>query len=218
MIEQDKVAFFKYGEKEIEHLKKADKRLADVIDKIGMVKRPVIPDLFAALVNSIVGQQISTKAHQTIWIRMQKEFGEITSMSIDSFSKEKLQQAGITFKKAGYIKSISQRILNGDFDINSLHSMSDEEVCRKLSQLDGIGVWTAEMLMLHSMQRPNILSYGDLAIHRGLRMIYHHREIDKERFSKYWKRYTPYASVASLYLWAVSAGSIAGVKDYISKK
>ena len=96
--------------------------------------------------------------------------------------------------------------------------MSDEEVCAKLSELNGIGVWTAEMLMIFSMQRPNVLSYGDLAIHRGLRMVYQHRKIDKEKFNKYWKRYTPYASVASLYLWAVAGGAIDGMKDFAAKK
>ena len=64
------------------------------------------------------------------------------------------------------------------------------------------------------MQRPNILSFGDLAILRGIRMIYHHRKVDKELFEKYRKRYSPYCSVASLYLWAVSGGAIAEMKDY----
>jgi len=90
--------------------------------------------------------------------------------------------------------------------------MPDKEVCAKLSALDGVGVWTAEMLMIFSMQRPNVLSYGDLAIHRGLRMVYRHRKIDKAKFNRYWKRYTPYASVASLYLWAVAGGAIDGMK------
>lgn len=209
---------FQYGEKEVEHLKKVDKRLAEVIDRIGMIKRPVIPDLFTALVHSIVGQQISTKAHHTVWERMETELGEITPAIIDSLPLEKLQQFGITFKKAAYIKSVTQKIITAEFDINSLHSMSDEEVCIRLSQLDGIGVWTAEMLMIFSMQRPNILSYGDLAILRGLRMVYHHRKIDKAKFNKYRKRYTPYASVASLYLWAVACGAVDGMKDYAPKK
>jgi len=143
--------------------------------------------------------------------------GEITPVVIDSQSLEKLQQFGITFKKAGYIKSVAQKIITNEFDINSLHSLSDEEVCAKLSELNGIGVWTAEMLMIFSMQRPNVLSYGDLAILRGLRMVYHHRKIDKTQFNKYWKRYTPYASIASLYLWAVAGGAIDGMKDYVPK-
>ncbi|MDR2920875.1 MAG: DNA-3-methyladenine glycosylase 2 family protein [Tannerella sp.] len=210
--------YFQYGEKEVEHLKRVDKRLAVVIDQIGMVKRSVIPDLFTALIHSIIGQQISTKAHQTVWERMETELGKITPAVIDNLPLEKLQQFGITFKKAAYIKSVAQKIITAEFDINSLYSMSDEEVCVRLSELDGIGIWTAEMLMIFSMQRPNILSYGDLAILRGLRMVYHHRKIDKAKFNKYWKRYTPYASVASLYLWAVACGAVEGMKDYAPKK
>lgn len=210
--------YFQYGEKQIEYLKKTDKRLAAIIDQVGMIKRAVNPDLFSALVNSIIGQQISTKANQTIWLRMLNELKEITPSVIDNLSQEQLQKFGITFKKADYIKSTAQKIITKEFDINSLHSLSDEEVCTKLSELDGIGRWTAEMLMLHSMQRPNILSYGDLAIIRGLRMVYRHRIIDKAKFNKYWKRYTPYASVASIYLWAVAGGAIEGIKDPAPKK
>ncbi|MDR1119975.1 MAG: DNA-3-methyladenine glycosylase 2 family protein [Dysgonamonadaceae bacterium] len=210
--------YFKYGKKEIEQLKRADKRLAAVIERIGMIERPIIPDIFSALVHSIVGQQISTKAHQTIWERMKRETGKISPDTVDRLSLETLQQFGMTFKKAAYIKSAARKITAGEFDINSLHSMSDEEVCLKLSELDGVGIWTAEMLMLFSMQRPNVLSYGDLAIHRGLRMLYHHRKIDKVKFNKYWKRYTPYASTASLYLWAIAGGAVEGMKDYAQKK
>jgi DNA-3-methyladenine glycosylase II len=210
--------YFKYGDKEIAHLKRADKRLAAVIERIGVIERPVIPDLFSALVHSVIGQQISTKAHQTVWERMQKELKEITPDFIDGLPLEELQKLGTTFKKAAYIKLIAQKIISEEFDINSLYSMPDEEVCAELSGLNGIGVWTAEMLMIFSMQRPNILSYGDLAIHRGLRMVYHHRKIDRAKFDNYWKRYTPYASVASLYLWAVAGGAIEEMKDYAPKK
>ena len=204
--------YFQYGEKEIEHLKRADRRLAEVINQVGMIERAVNPDLFSALVHCIVGQQISAKAQQTVWQRMLKEFGNITPAGIDSLPVEKLQQCGITFKKAGYIKAAAQKIRTNEFDINALHAMTDEEVCAKLAGLNGIGVWTAEMLMIFSMQRPNILSYGDLAIHRGLRMVYGHQKIDRETFNKYRKRYTPYASVASLYLWAVAGGAVVDMR------
>ena len=210
--------YFQYGEKEVEHLKKVDKKLAAIIDQIGMIERTVNPDLFSALVHSIVGQQISTRAHQTVWERIQKEIGEVAPVVIDNLTLEKLQQFGITFKKAGYIKSVARKIQTNEFDINSLHSMPDEEVCARLSQLNGVGIWTAEMLMIFSMQRPNVLSYGDLAIHRGLRMVYRRQKIDKAEFNKYWKRYTPYASVAGLYLWAVAGGAIDGMKDYMPEK
>lgn len=209
--------YFLYGEKETAYLKKKDKRMAEVIDKVGMVKRRVIPDLFAALVHSIVGQQISTKAHETIWEKMTGALGKVTPEKILCLSRKELQSFGITFKKADYIRSAAQKVVSGEFDIHALHAMSDSEVCAKLSELDGIGIWSAEMLMLFSMQRPNVLSYGDLAIQRGLRMVYHHRKIDRKLFEKYRKRFSPYCSVASLYLWAVAGGAIEGMKDYAPK-
>lgn len=209
--------FFQYGETEIAYLKQADKRLAEVIDRIGKVERRVIPDLFAALVHSIVGQQISTKAHETIWGRIENALGKVTPEAIDRLSMEELQGFGITFKKAAYIRNTTRKVMDGTFDIQALYTMDDNEVCTRLSELDGIGVWSAEMLMLFSMQRPNILSFGDLAIQRGLRMVYHHRKITRELFEKYRRRFSPYNSVASLYLWAVAGGAIEGMKDYAPK-
>ncbi len=210
--------FFKYGTKEIEHLKGKDQRLAEVIDKIGMIKRPVIPDLFQALMHAIIGQQISTKAHTTIWERMKTAFPVITPESVSKASDRELQQIGISFRKIEYMQDIARQIEKKEFDLQALYAMDDKTICTELSQLRGIGVWTAEMLMIFSMQRSNVLSYGDLAILRGLRMLYHHRAIRKKNFVKYWRRYTPYASVASLYLWAVAGGAIPDMKDYATKK
>ena len=208
---------FIYGDKEIEYLKTRDKRLAEVIDKVGKVEREVIPDLFAALVNSIIGQQISTRAHRTIWKRMLDELGEITPVRIDGMNVESLQKFGITFKKAEYLKKAAQKVIHGELDIEALGNMSDEEVCARLVQIDGVGIWTAEMLMLFSMQRQNVLSYGDLAILRGMRMVYHHRKITRDMFARYKRRLSPYASVASLYFWAVAGGAVAGMRDYAPK-
>ncbi len=209
--------YFKHGQKEIEYLKGKDKKLAEVIDKIGTIKRVVIPGLFPALINSIVGQQISTKAHKTIWERIKTGIGDITPITINNCSPDELQGFGLTFRKVGYMQAAAHKVLNGEFDITALYKMTDGEVCAELSKLKGVGLWTAEMLMIFSMCRPNILSYGDLAILRGLRMIYHHREITKPKFNKYWKRYSPYASTASLYLWAVAGGAIPGMRDYAYK-
>lgn len=210
--------YFQYGEKEIAHLKKADKRMAEVIDRIGPIRRETIPDLFTALVHSIVGQQISTKAHITIWRRITSELGEITPDRIVSLPPERLQGFGLSYRKVGYIRSAARKILSGELDIDALKEMSDREVCERLTGLDGIGRWTAEMLMIFSMQRPDILSFQDLAILRGLRMVYHHRDIDRSRFEHYRKRFSPYGSVASLYLWAVAGGALPGLKDYAPRK
>ncbi len=134
-------------------------------------------------------------------------------------SDEELQRFGISFRKVAYIKSAALKIAKGELDIQSLYGKTDVEVTERLSELAGIGIWSAEMLMLFSMQRRDIFSYGDLAIQRGLRMVYHHRQVSRELFEKYRRRYSPYGSVASLYLWAVAGGAIDGMKDYaVSKK
>ena len=202
-----------YGEKEIAYLKRVDPALGKIIDQIGPVEREVIPDLFTSLVNAIVGQQISAKAAETVWSRMVERFKEITPETIGTASVEDIQQSGMSMRKATYIKEAAQKVLNGELDIAALETLSDEEVCKQLSALNGIGVWTAEMLMTFSMQRPDIMSWDDLAIHRGLRMLYRHRKINKKLFEKYRRRYSPYNTVASLYLWTI-AGGVGGLKDY----
>lgn len=88
----------------------------------------------------------------------------------------------------------------------------------ELSSLKGIGIWTAEMLLLFCLQRPNVFSYGDLAIRRGIRMVYHHRKVSREQFEKYCRRFSPYCSVANLYFWAVAGGAILEMRDYAPKK
>lgn len=213
MMEQ----FFQYGEKEIEYLKGRDKRLAEVIDKVGMVRRRVIPDIFTALVYSIVGQQISTKAQESVWRRIEAMLGEVTPTRVLSSTPEQLQSAGLSFRKVEYIRDAARRFEAGEFDADTLSGFSDEEIVEKLTQLKGVGVWSAEMLMLFSMQRPDVLSFGDLAILRGLRMVYHHRHIDSKLFDRYRRRFSPYNSVASLYLWAVAGGAVEGMKDYAPK-
>lgn len=210
--------YFQYGDTELFYLKSKDKRLAEIIEKVGVVKRRVIPDLFAALVHSIIGQQISTKAHESIWQKTIDKFGEITPRIILSVTPDELQSVGLSFRKVEYIRSAAEKVLSGEFDIEALNSMTDEEVCNRLSSLKGLGIWSAEMLMLFSMQRPDILSFGDLAIQRGLRMIYHHRSIDRKLFEKYRRRFSPYCSVASLYIWAVAGGVVEGMKDFAQKK
>lgn len=161
--------YFTYGEKEISHLKARDPVLGQAIDRIGMIKREVHTELFAALVNSIVGQQISTKAQVTVWNRMKEGLVEVTPQKVGQCTKEELQSFGISFRKAEYIKTAAERVLNGSLDLRGLSEAEDEQVKQELTKLPGVGVWTAEMLMTFSMQRPDIVSYSDLAIQRGMR-------------------------------------------------
>ena len=209
--------YFEYGDKETDYLRQKDKRLAEVIDRVEHIHRAVDGDLFSSVVHHIIGQQISTKAQQTVWRRMQERFGEVTEETIAGASIEDLQSQGMTFRKAEYIKDFCRRITSGEFDLQAVSQMSDAEAIAALSSLKGIGVWTAEMILLFCLQRPDVLSYGDLAIQRGLRMVYHHREVTPQLFEKYRRRFSPYGSVASLYLWAVAGGAIPEMKDYQSR-
>lgn len=212
------IKYFPYGDTEIDYLKKKDKKLAEVIEQIGPIQREVEGDLFESVVRHIVGQQISTKAQRTVCGRLDDLLGNMSAESILDVGTEALQQCGMSFRKAEYITDFAQKIHAKEFDLDALYDLSDEEVIARLTTLRGIGVWTAEMLLLFSMLRPDVLSYGDLAIVRGLRMIYHHRNIDRKRFEVYRRRFSPYGSTASLYIWAVAGGAIEGMKDYAPKK
>ena len=209
--------YFEYGENEITYLRNKDKKLSEVIDQIGMIEREVDTDLFSAVVHHIIGQQISTKAQATIWQRMKETLGEVNAETILSADISKLQSLGMTFRKAEYITDFARKVHEGVFDLETVAQMSDEAAIKELASLKGIGVWTAEMILLFCLQRPDIFSYDDLAIQRGLRMVYHHRKIDRKLFEKYRRRFSPYCSVASLYLWAVAGGAISEMRDYKPK-
>lgn len=210
--------YFIYGDEEIEYLKSKDKILGGVIEKIGHIERVTDTDLFSSVVHHIIGQQISTKAQETIWQRLKDELGEVNAENIYKTDISRLQSLGISFRKAEYIKDFADKVHSGSFNLQDILEMSDEEAIKALVSLKGIGVWTAEMILLFCLQRPDIFSFDDLAIQRGLRMVYHHRKIDRKLFEKYRRRFSPYCSVASLYLWAVSGGAIPEMKDYAPKK
>ena len=209
---------FLYDEKAIDYLKTKDKTLGKIIDTIGHVERATDDDLFTSVIHHIIGQQISTKALTTIWQRMQDDLEIINVETIVQASITKLQSYGMTFRKAEYIQDFALKVKNGSLDLEALWDKSDDEVISELSSLKGIGKWTAEMILLFCMQRLDVFSYDDLAILRGLRMVYRHRKIDYKLFEKYRRRYSPYGSVASLYLWAVAGGAIPELTDPAIKR
>ena len=212
------MVYFAYGDKELNYLKKKDKRLAAVIEKAGYIRRELFPDIFVSLVNSIAGQQISRKAKASVWQRFVTLLGgQVTPQAIDAVTEDELRACGLSGRKAVYIKRLAAKVLAGKLDFASFAQMSDEEVCAELTKLDGIGEltkldgigkWTAEMQLIFSLGRANILSGGDVAIQNGLKLLYRHKKITPALVAKYHKRYSPYASVASFYLWALANGDV----------
>ena len=205
--------YFQYGAEATGYLTKKDKRLGRIIARIGPVEREVDPDLFSAVVHHIIGQQISTRAQLTVWNRMRAALGTVNAETILAAGVPKLQSLGMTFRKAEYITDFAEKVRVGAFDPAAVAAMPDAEAIAALSSLRGVGVWTAEMILLFCLQRPDIFSFDDLAIRRGLRMVYRHRTITRALFEKYRRRFSPYGSVASLYLWAVSGGAIPELTD-----
>ena len=210
--------YFKCSDCELDYLKSKDRRLGAVIDRIGVLRRPVNPDLFSALVYCVVGQQISGRAQQAIMNRLIDGCPEMTPAAISALSIDRFRDFGISARKAEYILGIGRMFRSGELDPKRLRQMSDAEVIQTLTRLKGIGVWTAEMVLLFSLRRPDVLSFGDLGIHRGMRMVYRHRAISREQFEKYRRRLSPCGSAASLYFWEVAGGAIPELTDPAPKQ
>jgi DNA-3-methyladenine glycosylase II len=196
--------YFDYGQEEIDYLKSVDATLGAAMARMGKVERVIIPDLFTALVYAIVGQLISVKAVRTIWERMQHQFGEISPQNMAVQTADEIQKCGMTMKKAVCIHNISHTVVQGAFILEELYGLSDAEVIKKLMTLNGVGKWTAEMLLINSMERRDVVSWGDIAIRRGMMKLYGLSTITKELFEQYRLRYSPLGSVASIYLWEIS--------------
>lgn len=192
-----------YGKKELNHLKSVDPKLNLYIKKIGKIKRKVNTDLFSALVESIISQQISTTAATTVTNRLIALVGELTPENILKYSLEDIQKCGLSFRKVSYIKGVVDSFINKEINVLHLKTLSDEEIIKELVKLHGIGIWTAEMLLIHTFLRPNVLSYNDLGIKRGIKIVYNLLSLSKEQFEYYKNLYSPYGTTASLYFWEI---------------
>lgn len=194
---------FPITEEMLTELKAKDDRLACVIHHVGMIEREVFDDLFIALVHSIVSQQISNAALQTVWKRLCICVGVITPEAICACSEDSLRQCGLSLRKVEWLKEMSQKVLDQSFDLESIYSMSDEEAIETLIQLKGIGRWSAEMICIFALQRVNILSLDDLGIRKGLCRLYHLDTLTKKQGRMFQQRFAPYNTIASFYLWYV---------------
>lgn len=193
--------YFTYTEKETGYLKSQDEKLAQLITATGHIYRDVNPDLYDALIDSIIGQQISTAAHNTIRKRIADRYVKLTKEKVNSLTDEELQSLGLSWRKVSYIRDITGKITSGELDTDALQKMDDERVIKELIQLKGVGRWTAEMVLTFSMQRPDVLSYGDLAIRRGIMKLYGLEELNEEQFHLLTDRFSPYRTTAALYFW-----------------
>jgi DNA-3-methyladenine glycosylase II len=201
---QKKPVYLEYGDREIAHLTEADGKLGAYIARIGKLMRPVEPDGFVALTDCMISQQISGKAAATIAGRLRERVGEMTPAALLELDGEGYRSCGISARKAGYLRGAAEAVMSGRLDFSALSALEDEEVVRCLTALPGVGVWTAQMLLIFSLQRRDILSFGDFGIRRGLTRLHGEQAVQREAFERYRRLYSPYGTVASLYLWEIA--------------
>jgi len=152
---------------------------------------------FARLVNSIIGQQLSTKAAKTIRERVRHSLGEVTPGSIAFADNETLRACGLSGAKIRYIKNLSLQVRNKILDFSALPELPPEAAIKELTKISGIGQWTAEMFAMFGLRHSNILPLGDAGLKRAVKKLYGNTA-ELEAFGKRWK---PYCSIASWYLW-----------------
>jgi DNA-3-methyladenine glycosylase II len=189
--------------KALDHLKKSDAILASIIARVGPCKMAYRDPTFEMLARAIVFQQLSTKAARTIYGRLEEAAGgALTPESIQNLSVGEMRRAGLSRQKLGYIRDLAEHALSGKVDFAKLPAMSDEEVIESLTDIKGVGVWTAHMFLLFSLRRPNVLPVGDLGVRMAIQRAYKKRKMPTpkqvEQIAKGWH---PYCSFAAWYLW-----------------
>ena len=187
----------------VRHLKKSDPILRAVIERVGPYRMEKEIPRFHTLARAIIYQQLHGKAAATICQRLMQLAGNpLTPEGILKLSDEQMRGVGLSKQKMSYLRDLAQKTHSGTVQFMRLRELPDEEVIEHLTQVKGIGVWTAHMFLMFALQRPNVLPTGDLGIQSAMRKHYNKRKLPKpkqmEKIAKCWE---PYRSVACWYLW-----------------
>ena len=194
--------------KAINHLRKTDPVLGEVIDAVG--RCTLAPRVewthFDALVRSIVYQQLSGKAAATIHGRVLTLIGDgaDTPRRIVATSHDALRAAGLSNAKASYVRNLAEHVLDGSLPVESLDQMSDDEIIAALTQVKGIGKWSAQMFLMFRLGRPDVLPELDLGVQKGIQKAYRMRKLPTPaQVLRRGAKWAPYRTVASWYMWRV---------------
>jgi DNA-3-methyladenine glycosylase II len=193
----------------MKHLRSADKVMGALVAEHGplddyQVRRGRPGDAYGALVRSIVGQQLSTKAARTIYERLTELFGghTPTPRELLDADPEDIRAAGLSRPKVAYLRDLAEHVEDGELDLERLAELPDDEVIAQLTEIKGLGVWTAHMFLIFHLGRPDVLPVGDLGIRRAAQLSYGLDDLpdsaELEQLAEPWR---PYRSLACLYLW-----------------
>jgi DNA-3-methyladenine glycosylase II len=189
---------------------KADPVMERLIEEHGELvrrdlKRERPGDAYGALLRSIVGQQLSTKAASTIYGRMLDLFGghAPTPKQLLKADPDKIRAAGLSRPKIAYLRDLAQHVEEGTLELERLPDLPDEEVAAQLTAIKGLGQWTADMFLMFHLGRPDVLPVGDQGIRRAVKVEYRLRKFpDPKRLEKIAKPWRPHRTLACLYLWS----------------
>ena len=190
-----------------------DPTMAALIERVGKIdletrlkrrseERPA--DAYGALLRAIVGQQLSTKAARTIYGRILDLFDGSTPAPEQLLEAEEadLRAAGLSGRKVEYVRDLASHVIAGELELDRLDQLPDEEVIEEIVAVRGLGVWTAEMFLLFHLERPDVLSGGDLGIRKAIQIEYGLEEMPTPtEVVEIGERWRPHRSLASLYLW-----------------
>ena len=196
----------KYWNTAKKYLSKKDKVMSYLIKKYKSPSETVLTsrkDVFYSLCKSIIGQQISVAAANSVFLKFKKKCkNKISAKTISKLSNVQIKKCGLSRQKVKGIKSLAKQILNKSFNPKLISKMSDEEAIVYLSQLKQIGRWSAEMILLFTLNRPNIWPVQDIGLLRAISKNYNKKYLPPENFVKLLnKKFSPYCSVATWYLW-----------------
>jgi DNA-3-methyladenine glycosylase II len=197
----------------------ADPTMAALIERVGKIdiatrlrrrkeERPA--DAYGALLRAIVGQQLSTKAARTIYLRVLDLFGGTTPSpeQLLEASEEDLRGCGLSGRKTEYVRDLARHVLSGELELDRLEQLEDEQVIEEIVAVRGLGRWTAEMFLLFHLQRPDVLSGGDLGIRKAIQIEYGLDDMPTPtRVLEIGEPWRPHRSLASLYLWEALAAA-----------
>ena len=191
------------------HLRRKDPVMRELIKRVGKLdlearRRGRPADAYGALVRSIVGQQLSTKAARTIYERMTQLFdgGTPTPRQLLDADPDAIRAAGLSRPKIAYLRSLAEHVLSGELELDRLDQLSDDEIVAELTAVKGLGVWTAHMFLIFHLSRPDVMPVGDLGVRNAARTVYELQELptalELEELAEPWR---PHRSVGALYLW-----------------
>ena len=187
----------------IDHLTAVDSDLGDLIARAGAYDLTLRGDYYGSLIRSVIGQQLSTQVARTIWQRMvDGAGGDVTPSAVSAIDDDALRGIGLSRPKVAYVRHITRAVQSGALDLAAMDSLHDDDIVAALTAVKGVGRWTAQMFLIFSLARPDVLATGDLGLRRAAQWLYRLDDTpDEKELGRRGEPWRPYRTVASLYLW-----------------